>query len=632
VIVPDFTVEGGAALVLSRALAVAALCGGFGVTSVWWYVVPRALRGTAPAEQAAARRLMRRMAVVCPVLALAALGLWLAIQAAVMAESGSTRQALLAVLVVLRHSRFGEIWLGQAIASVLLLGAARAGWARAALICAGAALLLQAGHSHAVSMHGWLSWPALADGVHLLGAGAWLGGLPPLLLLVRAFPPRTGALAARWFSPLGKLCVAAMLATAALQGWLLIGGVPGLAGTAYGWVALGKAALLAALLGFAVVNRYRLAPALLKQGGAAKPALLRSLALQTITGLAVLAAAAWLSSLPPAIHTQPDWPFPDRFSLDTVQEDAGFRTEVVGAACVAVAGLLLVLTGAALRHWQRWSVLALGGAAFWFAVPHLSILFVPAYPTSFYRSPTGFAASGIAQGAALFQAHCAACHGAEGHGDGPQAAGLPVPPADLTAAHLWAHSDGELFWWLSHGIEAPEGGLAMPGFASTLSGDERWRLIDYVRAHNAGVARHGGGAWPEALRVPDFPIRCHSAITSMAQLQGGAVRIVIGPAVAVKGVTTVLLTDDPAAKPQDGLCVAAAKETVPAFAILSGLEPRRLPGTQFLADRYGWLRDLEAGDAIPNWNDQNVLAAALNRIEQMPDAAPPQLCHVHAPL
>ena len=37
---------------------------------------------------------------------------------------------------------------------------------------------------------------------------------------------------------------------------------------------------------------------------------------------------------------------------------------------------------------------------------------------------------------------------------------LAMPPADLTAEHLFTHSDGELFWWLTHGMEGPDGKLA----------------------------------------------------------------------------------------------------------------------------------------------------------------------------
>ena len=35
-------------------------------------------------------------------------------------------------------------------------------------------------------------------------------------------------------------------------------------------------------------------------------------------------------------------------------------------------------------------------------------------------------------GAATFQAYCAACHGAQGKGNGPAATALKVPPPDLT--------------------------------------------------------------------------------------------------------------------------------------------------------------------------------------------------------
>ena len=37
-----------------------------------------------------------------------------------------------------------------------------------------------------------------------------------------------------------------------------------------------------------------------------------------------------------------------------------------------------------------------------------------------------------ASGAKLYAQNCAACHGVDGQGDGPQAGDLPVPPPDLT--------------------------------------------------------------------------------------------------------------------------------------------------------------------------------------------------------
>ena len=113
----------------------------------------------------------------------------------------------------------------------------------------------------------------------------------------------------------------------------------------------------------------------------------------------------------------------------------------------------------------RWPALALAAITLALAIPHLDLLFVEAYPTSFFISPTEFAATAIVHGARLFAANCAVCHGEEGRGDGPDPPDRSrCQPADLTAEHFWAHSDGELFWYISHGFAAPDGSVAMPGF------------------------------------------------------------------------------------------------------------------------------------------------------------------------
>jgi mono/diheme cytochrome c family protein len=47
-------------------------------------------------------------------------------------------------------------------------------------------------------------------------------------------------------------------------------------------------------------------------------------------------------------------------------------------------------------------------------------------------APQARAAAGAPDGAALYRTYCASCHGTTGRGDGPVAAVLRVPPADLT--------------------------------------------------------------------------------------------------------------------------------------------------------------------------------------------------------
>ena len=157
---------------------------------------------------------------------------------------------------------------------------------------------------------------------------------------------------------------------------------------------------------------------------------------------------------------------------------------------------------------------------------NLRILLVPAYPTSFYRSPTGFTSAAIARGAELFQQNCTSCHGRQGRGDGPAVKSFAIPPADLTAEHLFAHSDGELFWWLTHGTEGPDGNLVMPGFGDQLDEDQRWNLIDYVRAHNAGLAVIPRGQWPRAMKAPDTSMTLNGKPVSLSSLRGQLLRVV----------------------------------------------------------------------------------------------------------
>jgi mono/diheme cytochrome c family protein len=499
----------------------------------------------------------------------------------------------------------------------------RLGRQRIGLGFASVALALQAGHSHAWSMHQGVSWLLGFDLLHLAGAGAWLGGLLPLLVVVAGAPAPAGAAAARWFSPLGRLCLYALTASALWQGWVLVGSLPAVIGTAYGWLVLVKLGLFGVLFGFAWMNRYRFAPGLLHAGAAARWVLVRSIAGQSGFALAVVCAAAVLSNLPPSMHEQSVWPFAARLSLVTVREDPDYAREVLAGSLMVAGGAVLVFSAIASRHPVRWLLPPAGLALAWFGLPHLSLLLVPAYPTSFYHSPTRFAVTSIMDGAGLYPSHCAGCHGAGGRGDGPGAAGLAVPPADLTAAHLWMHSDGELFWWLSHGMTAPDGTLAMPGFADVLSEDQRWHLIDFIRARNAGLAFAATGAWPVALRAPALEARCVGrAGVSLTDLRGGFVRVVIGPAAAVAGVTTVALAPGAAAGP--GLCVVDDTVAASAYALVAGLAGRRVDGAQVLIDPQGVVRAVQPGGGAAGWSDARVLGAELARLRARPVRAMPE--------
>jgi mono/diheme cytochrome c family protein len=93
------------------------------------------------------------------------------------------------------------------------------------------------------------------------------------------------------------------------------------------------------------------------------------------------------------------------------------------------------------------------------------------------RAPTG---EDLERGRALFEGHCASCHGARGAGDGEAGAGLSPPPANIAfATGRPMVTDGYLFWTLAEG-GAPVGS-AMPPFKDLLSEDEIWQLIAHLR-------------------------------------------------------------------------------------------------------------------------------------------------------
>jgi mono/diheme cytochrome c family protein len=85
-------------------------------------------------------------------------------------------------------------------------------------------------------------------------------------------------------------------------------------------------------------------------------------------------------------------------------------------------------------------------------------------------------------GAEIYEINCASCHGPGGKGDGPAAAGLDPKPASLADAHLMEDmSDGALFWRVSEGGMMEPFNSAMPAWKDTLSEDEIWKVIVYIR-------------------------------------------------------------------------------------------------------------------------------------------------------
>jgi mono/diheme cytochrome c family protein len=100
-------------------------------------------------------------------------------------------------------------------------------------------------------------------------------------------------------------------------------------------------------------------------------------------------------------------------------------------------------------------------------------------PDSGRPNPVPVTEESVSAGADLFATHCAACHGADARGGGPQAGTTPVRPPSLVSDHLRAHTDGDLFYWITNGL--PGG---MPAWGDALSEQERWQIVNFLRSLN----------------------------------------------------------------------------------------------------------------------------------------------------
>jgi mono/diheme cytochrome c family protein len=88
----------------------------------------------------------------------------------------------------------------------------------------------------------------------------------------------------------------------------------------------------------------------------------------------------------------------------------------------------------------------------------------------------------IAGGQKIFEINCVTCHGPKGAGDGDAAAGLDPKPANLGDSMMMAElSDGYLFWRVSEGGAMEPFNSAMPSWKLSLSEEQHWQAISYVR-------------------------------------------------------------------------------------------------------------------------------------------------------
>lgn len=214
----------------------------------------------------------------------------------------------------------GTAWIVRNAALVIALVAAVAlprwqGPALGTLAAAGAvaiATLIWSGHAGATEgAAGMLH--RINDLLHLLAAAVWIGAIGAYLLLLS--PRRldvtvggvtTAARSVDRFSRVGTICVLVIAATGLVNGQMIVGleNLNRSAAAPYGQLLLAKFALFGLMLALAAANRWRLTPALIASRAdgtplAAVAAMRRSLALEALAAVLILALVAWLGTLEP---------------------------------------------------------------------------------------------------------------------------------------------------------------------------------------------------------------------------------------------------------------------------------------------------------------------------------------------
>ena len=314
-----FSAGGNGPLIVVRAIHFAATSIAAGSLIFATLVARPALRSE-EAEARLFRARTRWVAWIGLAIAVASGVIWFLFQAVSMSGFPLDEAMQLDVLsTVLNQTQFGEvseIRIALAIILAACLACHRlpmADWLGLAAALGLATGLAWAGHAGS-TLGDMGSLHLTADGLHLIAAAAWVGGLVSLvLLLVEARRNQTIASAsfARHavgrFSALGIVSVATLLATGAVNAWILVGSFHALVVTEYGRLLMVKMVAFAVMLAFAAFNRLWLTPRLVLSSGieprlAALHQLARNSTVEIALGFVIFAIVGLLGTLHPAIH------------------------------------------------------------------------------------------------------------------------------------------------------------------------------------------------------------------------------------------------------------------------------------------------------------------------------------------
>ncbi len=81
----------------------------------------------------------------------------------------------------------------------------------------------------------------------------------------------------------------------------------------------------------------------------------------------------------------------------------------------------------------------------------------------------------LPQGQEIYSLYCASCHGHQGKANGIATASLKVKPLTFQDKKMTNQTNGAIFWKIR------EGRGEMPSFKDTLSEEQKWQMVEYIR-------------------------------------------------------------------------------------------------------------------------------------------------------
>ena len=369
--------------------------------------------------------------------------------------------------------------------------------------------------SHAAALKTPLA--VAADMAHITAMSAWLGGLPPLFLCLR-LNLLSPAVLVPHFTRLALACVG-ILALTGLYGALeQVASLEGLTASLYGQALLVKTGLFGLLIGLGALNFLVLTPRFRRDENVTSQHMRLSIRTEWLLGALLLIAVGIMAGASPAfdaLQAKRQMGIVGDYRQDGIQLRLWLApgitgvnetaVDVSGAAGADTARAQVLLrfrrsegklgttqaeakTSDQMRYTVRGSYFTLAGdwtiqaifrrpgqndISHTFAV---TIHTDPNDPNP--TNPIPADTESIADGGTLYQEHCLLCHGISGRGDGPGGLALSPRPADLTYHTIpGVHTDGELYFWISHGLPR----TAMPAFESLMSEKQRWDLVNFIR-------------------------------------------------------------------------------------------------------------------------------------------------------